>query len=70
MTPTEIIEYLTREQTRQGISDVELLKKVKIHRSTLWRMRSGATPATLDQITAICEVLGFKLTIGKINQNK
>lgn len=63
MTTPEIIDFLSREQARQGISDVELLKKVQIHRSTLWRMRSGATPATLDQITAIAGALGHTITI-------
>jgi transcriptional regulator with XRE-family HTH domain len=63
MTPTEIIHFLGTEQARQGITDVELLKKVKIHRTTLWRIKSGITDATIGQITAIAGALGHKITI-------
>lgn len=63
MTTTEIIDFLNREQSRQGITDVQLLKKVGIHRSTLWRIKSGTTTATLDQIISIAGALGHTITI-------
>lgn len=66
MTTKEIIEFLFKDQTRQNISDIDLLKKVKISRTTLWRMRTGATPATLDQATAIAGALGYKITLNKL----
>ena len=63
MTPTEIINYLNIDQSRQGITDVELLKNLKIHRTTLWRIKNGKVPATLEQITDIAHALGHTITI-------
>ena len=65
MTPSEIITALTKEQASQGIKDIAICETAQIHRSTLWRLKKEQTPATLDQITAICEVLGYKLAIVK-----
>lgn len=63
MTPNEIINYLNIDQSRQGITDVELLKNLKIHRTTLWRIKNGKVPATLEQITGIAHALGHTITI-------
>ena len=63
MTPNEIIDYLDQEQTRQRVTDVELLKNLKIHRTTLWRIKNGKVPATLEQITGIAHALGHTITI-------
>lgn len=68
MTTPEIIDFLSREQTRQNISDIELLKTVKIHRSTLWRIRTGATPATGDQLAQIAKALGWEINLKKVSK--
>ena len=63
MTPTEIIDFLNADQSRQGITDVELLKSLKMHRTTLWRIKNGKVPVTLQQITDIAHALGHTITI-------
>lgn len=68
MTTPEIIDFLSREQTRQNISDIELLKTVKISRTTLWRMRTGATPATGEQLSQIANALGWEINLKKVSK--
>ena len=63
MTPTQIISALDKDQQAQGMTDTALLKIVQIHRSTLWRIKNGVTPATLEQVSAIAEALGHTINI-------
>lgn len=68
MTTPEIIEFLTREQARQAITDVNLCKEIGFSKTTLWRIKNGLVPVTNEQVNKIANTLGYKLTLHKISK--
>lgn len=68
MTTPEIIEFLGKEQARQGIKDVAICEAVKINRSTLWRIKNNLTAVTNTQIVEIAKTLGFEVILNKISK--
>jgi len=63
MTPTQIIQHLTAIQHDKGVSDDTLIKAMGVHRSTIWRIKTGKVPVTLQQTFDIARTLGIEIIL-------